>query len=73
MSEKYYYIYEFSPGSLICEKCCIPMEPGEIVLQYMGNDFPLLMPKCPMCGQPFIPEELATGKILEVEKALEDK
>jgi hypothetical protein len=39
----------------------------------MGNDFPILMPKCPSCGQSLIPEELAVGKILEVERALEDK
>ena len=31
------------------------------------------MPKCPVCGQAFIPEELARGKIFQVEQALEDK
>ncbi len=46
---------------------------GEIVLHYMGNDFPILMPKCPGCGQAFLPEELALGKIFQVEQALEDK
>jgi hypothetical protein len=39
----------------------------------MGNDFPILMPKCPLCGLGLIPEELATGKIFDVERALEDK
>ena len=39
MSEKYYESWDFEPGSLICEKCQVPMEPGEIVLHYMGNDF----------------------------------
>lgn len=73
MSEKYYETWEFEPGSLICDRCGVPLEPGEIVLHYMGNDFPILMPKCPVCGQGFIPEELAYGKIFQVEQALEDK
>lgn len=73
MSEKYYETYQFEPGSLICDRCGIALEPGEIVLHYMGNDFPIQMPRCPRCGQAFIPEELATGKILQVEQALEDK
>lgn len=73
MSQKYHESYEFEPGSLICDKCQMRMEPGEVVLQYMGNNFPIQMPKCPSCGQVFIPEELAVGKILQVERALEDK
>lgn len=73
MSQKYHESYEFEPGNLICDKCQVRMEPGEVVLQYMGNDFPIQMPKCPSCGQVFIPEELAVGKILQVERALEDK
>ena len=28
---------------------------------------------CPSCGMVLVPEELATGKMLEVEKILEDK
>ena len=51
MSEKYYEKWEFEPGSLICDQCGAAMEPGEIVLHYMGSDFPVLMPKCPVCGQ----------------------
>ncbi|MGI6012108.1 MAG: DVU_1557 family redox protein [Ruminococcus sp.] len=73
MSEKYYETWEFEPGSLICDRCGVQLEPGEIVLHYMGNDFPIRMPKCPVCGQAVIPEELACGKIFQVEQALEDK
>ena len=73
MSEKYYETYAFEPGSLVCDKCGTALEPGEVVLHYLGNDFPIEMPKCPVCGQVFIPEELAAGKILQVEQALEDK
>jgi hypothetical protein len=43
MSEKYYASWEFEPGSLICDRCGIPLEPGEIVLHYMGNDFPMIV------------------------------
>lgn len=73
MAQKYHETYDFELGSLLCDKCQVPMEPGEVILQYMGNDFPIRMPKCPSCGQVFIPEELAVGKILQVERALEDK
>lgn len=31
------------------------------------------LPRCPKCGLVLITEELARGKMLEVEKALEDK
>lgn len=73
MSAKYYEKYELPDEQLICDECNVPLETGEVVLTYMGNDFPVQLPKCPDCGQCFIPEELATGKILQVEKALEDK
>lgn len=71
--EKYYERYETQKGTYICAKCNIPLEPGKVILQYMGNDFPVELPKCPKCGQALIPEELALGKILQVERALEDK
>jgi uncharacterized OB-fold protein len=29
--------------------------------------------KCASCGTVFVPEDLATGKMLQVEQALEDK
>ena len=31
------------------------------------------LPVCPGCGFVYVPEELAMGKVLSVEKALEDK
>jgi ribosomal protein S27AE len=39
----------------------------------MGNSFPVELPACPRCGTVFMPEELALGRILSVEKELEDK
>lgn len=73
MAEKYYEHYELPKGELMCARCRVPLETGKVILQYMGNDFPVQLPKCPVCGQALIPEELALGKILQVERALEDK
>lgn len=73
MAEKYYERFEPGEGTYLCVRCNVPLEPGKVVLQYMGNDFPVELPKCPVCGQTLIPEELALGKILQVERALEDK
>ncbi|AEF94422.1 hypothetical protein Desca_1568 [Desulfotomaculum nigrificans CO-1-SRB] len=56
-----------------CLKCGIVMEPGKVEVMYMNSKFPIQLPKCHKCGMVYIPEELAIGKMLEVEKALEDK
>ena len=59
--------------TLVCQKCSIPLESGRVMVQYLENAFPVELPRCPQCGQVFVPETLATGKMLDVEKALEDK
>jgi len=58
---------------IICHKCSIPLALGKVTLSYLGSDFPVELYKCPQCGLVFIPEELAKGKMEQVEKALEDK
>jgi len=58
---------------IICNKCRIPLTVGKVTLSYMGSDFPVDLYKCSQCGLVFIPEELAKGKMEQVEKALEDK
>lgn len=58
---------------LICVKCKLPLVPRQVTLSYMNSAFPVELPACPKCGMLYIPEELATGKILHVEKSLEDK
>ena len=73
MSTRYHEVFDLTEGELFCGCCHVPLENGEVTLHYLGNDFPILMPRCPKCGQSLIPEELAVGKILEVEQALEDK
>ena len=50
-----------------------PLVSGKVDISYLGNSFPVELLKCPNCGLVLIPEELALGKMAEVEKALEDK
>ncbi|MHC1727003.1 MAG: DVU_1557 family redox protein [Syntrophobacteraceae bacterium] len=61
------------PEDLFCLKCGLPMEPGKVNISYLNGMFPVDLLKCPKCGLVFIPEELAVGKMAEVEKLLEDK
>jgi predicted RNA-binding Zn-ribbon protein involved in translation (DUF1610 family) len=58
---------------IVCNACNIPLALGKVTLSYLGNEFPVELFKCPQCGLVYIPEELAKGKMDQVEKALEDK
>jgi len=58
---------------LICLQCDLPLEVGKVNISYLGTMFPVDLLRCPRCGQVFIPEALALGKMAEVEKILEDK
>jgi hypothetical protein len=40
---------------------------------YLKRSFRHKALRCPSCGQVFIPEELARGRMRDVEKTLEDK
>ena len=63
-----------SPGpKLTCEKCKIYLSLGKVTVSYLGSEFPVELLRCPGCGTVFVPEELAIGKMLQVEQALEDK
>ncbi|NTW37473.1 MAG: hypothetical protein HGB17_15425 [Syntrophobacteraceae bacterium] len=57
----------------ICAPCSVSLETGKVNIAYLGSMFPVDLPRCPNCGQVFVPEELATGKMEQVEKILEDK
>ena len=72
MAEKNYYSID-PEGKLICMKCGVPLEKGGAKFTYLDNGFPVELPVCPVCGFVYVPEELALGKVLSVEKALEDK
>ncbi len=56
-----------------CAKCGVPLEMQKVEVGYMGSKYPVNLPRCPRCGLVFIPEQLALGKMAEVEKLLEDK
>ncbi len=58
---------------LLCSACGIPLEPGKVHIKYMKSTFPAELLRCPQCGLVYIPEELALGKMAEVERTLEDK
>ena len=57
----------------LCSKCGVPLELGQVEVAYRGSKYPVHLPRCPRCGLVFIPEQLALGKMAEVEKLLEDK
>ena len=56
-----------------CTKCKVEMEVRKTTFLYMGHEMTHPILRCPVCGQAFITEELARGKIAEVEMELEDK
>lgn len=57
----------------ICLKCNLPLEPRKVFFNYLGFQFHAEFPGCPKCGQVYISEEMARGKMAEVEISLEDK
>lgn len=56
-----------------CGKCGVALEPSKVEVSYMGSNYPVDLPKCPSCGIVYVPEQLAMGKMADVEKILEDK
>jgi uncharacterized Zn finger protein len=59
--------------NIICHLCGIPLQNVRVELTYMGHIFHTDLPKCPQCGQVFVPEDLVKGKMADVETELEDK
>jgi hypothetical protein len=57
----------------LCANCNVPLETDKVDVAYLGNAFPVELLKCPKCGLVLISEDLALGKMVEVEKQLEDK
>lgn len=56
-----------------CDKCNRELIAGPVNVAYMGNRFTADLPHCPDCGRVLISEQVALGKMAEVEKLLEDK
>ena len=56
-----------------CGRCHEELEPGKVTVEYLGNEFTVELMRCTQCRLVLIPEELALGKMYEVEQLLEDK
>ena len=56
-----------------CVRCDAELTPATVRLAYLNSEFEAELMNCPSCHKVFIGEPLALGKMLEVEKSLEDK
>jgi len=56
-----------------CSRCDVLLLPKKTVFSYMGRSFTHEVPCCPSCARVFIPQDLAEGRMQEVEEQLEDK
>ena len=59
--------------SWTCGRCGRKLTIGKATLDYLGSRFTVDLPRCEPCDFTLIPEDLALGKMLEVEQMLEDK
>ena len=57
----------------MCDKCQKELVLEKVKVRYLEGNFDVELLKCPTCKMVFIDDELAMGKMLEVEKGLEDK
>jgi NAD-dependent SIR2 family protein deacetylase len=60
-------------AEVICVKCAVPLEEADVHVAYLGCTMDGRAPRCPKCGQVYISEELANGRIAQLEQILEDK
>lgn len=58
---------------LICDRCQLPLARAKTKCTYQGVKFEADFPRCPKCGQTFVSEDLALGKMHELEIEMEDK
>jgi len=56
-----------------CRRCDVHLELAPVTVTYMEQEFTAELPRCPVCGMVSINEDLALGKMAEVEQILEDK
>jgi len=56
-----------------CAKCGIPLVLGKVDVSYLNSSYQVDLLHCPKCGMVFVSEDLAVGKMAELEKSLEDK
>lgn len=53
--------------------CGNELQPEKVEVNYLASMFSVELLRCPKCGLVLVPENLAIGKMLEVEQLLEDK
>ena len=58
---------------ILCFRCQVELAEQKTRFTYLGREFDALMMKCPQCGQLYISEETAKGRMFETEKLLEGK
>ena len=58
---------------LICRRCGVALEEIKTEFSYLSYNFHTELQRCPVCRQAYIPEELAKGRMAQVEAELEDK
>lgn len=58
---------------MICKKCNLEMKKEKTTFLYLGHEMYHDILRCPKCGLVYLPEELVTGKMADVEKKLEEK
>ncbi|UWG95693.1 hypothetical protein LPY66_12290 [Dehalobacter sp. DCM] len=73
MSEQERVKESAAENHLLCLKCNAAMEQQKTSFTYLGFNFEASLPRCPVCGQVYISEDIVKGKIKEVETLLEDK
>jgi hypothetical protein len=56
-----------------CGKCNETLVMKKTVFSYLGHTVAHDVKVCPKCGKIFIPQDLAEGKMAELEEKLEDK
>lgn len=56
-----------------CCKCAVDMTPMKTKFSYLGREFSENMHRCPVCGQVFVPADIARGRMAQVEQTLEGK
>ena len=59
--------------STVCARCKVGLQERDVRLRYLGVEFTVVLPACPVCGQVYISEEVAHGRMREVEEMLESK
>ncbi len=57
----------------VCAKCGSLLEIAPVNARYLGAGYPVDLLVCKTCKRPLVPAELALGKMLDVEKLMEDK